>query len=113
MELNSSEKIDESGFISYYKKYDERLANLIDGRICIDLSFQETSKGRELLIKVSHNGKSLDYEKQENQLAPEMDKLYGRGIFLVSSLCQDLIFSDHGRTVEAIYFIPKASIPKQ
>ncbi|RLD70365.1 MAG: hypothetical protein DRJ10_20460 [Bacteroidetes bacterium] len=111
LELDSSEKIDESGFISYYKKYEERLAHLIDGRICIDLSFQETSKGRKLLVKVSHNGKSLDYEKQENQPAPEMDKPYGRGIFLVSSLCQELIFSDQGRTAEASYFIPKGTNP--
>lgn len=54
-----------------------------------------------LIIKIVDEGTGFDYDSVPDPTAPEnLEKINGRGIFLMQRLSDDLIFSNEGRTVE-------------
>ena len=56
---------------------------------------------RELKISIKDEGKGFDYAHVPDPTAPEnLEKINGRGIFLMSRLSDDISFTDSGRVVE-------------
>jgi serine/threonine-protein kinase RsbW len=55
----------------------------------------------ELIIRVVDQGPGFDYSSVPDPTAPEnIEKVNGRGIFLMQRLSDDIVFSDNGRIVE-------------
>lgn len=56
---------------------------------------------KELKISIKDEGKGFDYAHVPDPTAPEnLEKINGRGIFLMSRLSDDISFTDNGRVVE-------------
>lgn len=99
LRLESSLKSDEEGFFKYYQLREERLRKL-DEHAELNLQLDFAPDVGQLMITVEHNGQGFDYQSMQ---APQSDECYGRGIVLVSELCQSLHYSNHGTKVEACY----------
>lgn len=55
---------------------------------------------------VKDEGEGFDYDNLEDPTAPEnLEKIGGRGIFLMKNLCDNIEFKDNGRTVELSFYI--------
>ncbi len=55
----------------------------------------------DLVIKIVDQGTGFDYTHVPDPTAPEnLEKINGRGIFLMKRLSDDIVFSDEGRIVE-------------
>jgi serine/threonine-protein kinase RsbW len=55
----------------------------------------------ELFIKISNQGPGFDFENVPDPTSPEnIEKINGRGIFLMKRLSDDIKFYDSGRVVE-------------
>jgi serine/threonine-protein kinase RsbW len=58
-------------------------------------------EGHELIVKIADQGPGFDYSSVPDPTAPEnIEKINGRGIFLMQRLSDGLVFSDQGRMVE-------------
>lgn len=56
---------------------------------------------RVLMIRIVDQGKGFDYASVPDPTAPEnIEKINGRGIFLMKRLSDDISFADQGRIVE-------------
>lgn len=65
-------------------------------------------KIEEKVIKffVKDEGAGFNYDELPDPTAPEnLEKIGGRGIFLMKHLCDDVEFTDEGRTVEMTFNI--------
>jgi hypothetical protein len=101
LRLESKNKNDDEGFLQYYNDKEKALTELDHGNIVINIDFTPCgdSSGGELKMRVNDSGNGFDYQ----QVSSSSDAPFGRGLLLVSSLCEDLKFEDNGSTVEAIY----------
>ena len=102
LRLDSKNKNDDEGFLQYYNDKAQALEKLEYGYISIIIDFTPNDDSSEgmLKIRIKDSGDGFDYQKVTSCL----DSLFGRGLLLVSSLCNDLKYEDNGSTVEAIYF---------
>lgn len=54
-----------------------------------------------LVIKIADQGRGFDYSTVPDPTSPEnIEKINGRGIFLMKRLSDEIVFSDEGRIVE-------------
>jgi serine/threonine-protein kinase RsbW len=61
----------------------------------------------QLLIRVEDEGKGFDYQNLPDPTAPEnLEKVGGRGIFLMRHLADGIHFEDEGRKVEMTFYFP-------
>ena len=61
-----------------------------------------------LVVEVSDEGNGFDFNNLPDPVAPEnIEKPYGRGIFLIRHLADKCIFHDEGRTVEMNFNLSK------
>ncbi len=61
-----------------------------------------------LVLRVSDSGTGFDFNNLPDPVAPEnIEKPYGRGIFLIKHLADECIFHDEGRTVEIRFNLGK------
>ncbi len=59
-----------------------------------------------LIITIEDEGEGFDYENVPDPTAPEnIEKITGRGIFLMKKLSDDIQFLDSGRTVKIMFNI--------
>ena len=59
-----------------------------------------------LKIEVTDQGPGFDYQNLSDPTAPEnLENPGGRGVFLMSHLCDELNFADEGRKVELVFNI--------
>ena len=100
--LDSKMKKDPEGFEEYYAARQRALAALEDVRIKIDLELVEQDKGGKLVVRVEDSGPGFDYQKVMSKLV-DNTSLGGRGIGLVRSLCQELVYQGEGNRVKAVY----------
>ncbi len=91
--LDSSLKVDPAGFEAYFLAREERLAHLDSGYVIFDLSIEQESSWRRLLLRIEDSGMGFDFKKQV--LPPGESALSGRGLMLIRDLCESLEF--HGR----------------
>jgi len=105
LELDSAIKETTDGFERYYRLRRQRLETLNGGSI--DLSLQLTGTNtNKLKIIVSDSGKGFDVEALQHVSdfdVNEQDHSFGRGIDLIRSLCDSVVYSDGGSTVTVVY----------
>jgi serine/threonine-protein kinase RsbW len=59
---------------------------------------------KKLKFVITDQGSGFDHNNLPDPTAPEnLEKDGGRGIFLMSSLCDDISFDDQGRTVVLVF----------
>lgn len=100
LKLSSNMKDEPDGFIKYYALREERLASLTEGEI--NLKFKLSSDNKKMYITITDSGDGFDtnaitLSEEDN------DTSHARGVNLVSSLCEEMHYSDNGRTVNVIY----------
>jgi hypothetical protein len=102
LRLDSSLKSTPEGFTNYYEQRQNRLENLSSGEILINISNKYNKTGGILSIDMHDSGNGFDFE---SILSGEQNSnIYsGRGIMLVNSICETLVYTDHGRKVSAVY----------
>jgi len=61
-----------------------------------------------LIVKISDEGNGFDYNNLPDPIAPEnIEKPYGRGIFLIKHLADKCIFHNKGKTIEIHFNLSK------
>lgn len=96
------------GFEIYMQQRAERLARLTDGRI--DLSFQlHQDESRAVLdISLNDSGPGFDFNSRlgdQAALSESNESAFGRGIGLVKSLCDQVVYSGTGNKVWCRYVV--------
>ena len=100
--LDSRLKETPQGFGEYYSQRTKRLSDLQDGRIEIGLTHQKRDAGGCLIIKVKDSGSGFDFEANIRELNENKGHC-GRGITLIRSMCEQIVYSENGTRVEASY----------
>jgi two-component system, HptB-dependent secretion and biofilm response regulator len=101
LRLDSKLKQTPSGFEQYYQLRQQRLAEITDEFIKIDIAYLREEINR-IRIQVTDSGDGFDYQARYKALE-QNDEAYGRGLSLLNMLCSRLDYSDGGRTVTAYY----------
>jgi serine/threonine-protein kinase RsbW len=61
---------------------------------------------KEVRFTIQDEGKGFDYENLPDPTSPEnLEKVGGRGIFLMNHLCEEVIFKNNGATIELVFTI--------
>ncbi|MDH3632334.1 MAG: SpoIIE family protein phosphatase [Gammaproteobacteria bacterium] len=92
--LDSSLKADPAGFETYFQTRESRLANLDSGHVIFNLSVEQESTRRSILLRIEDSGKGFDFENHDPP-TDEATALSGRGLLLIQDLCESLEF--HGK----------------
>ncbi len=106
LELDSSLKASEVGFAYYSGEREQRLANLREGSVRLELEVIVEGGNSYLMIRFEDSGPGFDYRALLASLGEVVDSgegLYNCGIALVSELCESLEYSGTGNRVEAVY----------
>lgn len=103
LRLSSSLKNSAEGFANYYKQRALALDALTCGFVTIKLICEPLeNRGGRLKIRVEDSGNGFDHEAMmNNQLKKE--GYSGRGIPLILSMCQSVIYFEKGNLVEVIF----------
>jgi len=99
LNLDDFEKENEEQFSAYYEIRDEKLKNLKDASIKFDFGYSLVDDAQHFVIRMQDTGKG--YHGHKGSLAD--NSLHGRGIEIVKSLCEQVDFSNEGRTLELVY----------
>jgi len=94
LDLDSNLKADPAGFETYFQTRESRLANLDSGYVIFNLSVEQESTRRSILLRIEDSGTGFDFENHN----PPLDgaaALSGRGILLIQDLCESLEY--HGK----------------
>lgn len=102
LEIDSSLKNSGAGFERYYRSREDRLASIDEGYVRIYLEFLPAGAVRRLRIIVEDSGAGFAWRSILNDTGNAGD-LCGRGIRLVSSLCESLSYEGCGNRAEAVY----------
>ena len=104
------EEVDEKHFGNILLALTEGVTNAIEhGNKCdpeksVDLYY--SLSGSELGFIIKDQGAGFDVDKVPDPTLPEnLDKLTGRGIFLIKSLADEVEFKDEGRTIELKFIL--------
>ena len=92
--LDSNLKADPAGFEAYFQTRESRLANLDSGHVIFNLSVEQESSRRSILLRIEDSGKGFDFENHNPPL-DEATALSGRGLLLIQDLCESLEY--HGK----------------
>ena len=94
--LDSRMKSSEAGFADYYEERRHRLQELETGSVRFQFRCHDDGEGPLLTIRVSDSGQGF-----RDGLAPAgAEALHGRGLQILSELCEELVFSDNGCILE-------------
>ena len=109
LDLDSTLKATDDGFMEYYEQRASKLASLVNGEISVKLEYQPSIDKNILKIKISDSGCGFDIKKAEAAINENADDLsYGRGIALISSLSKNESFSNGGANIEVSYDLSAA-----
>ncbi len=97
--LGDIKKDNEEQFEAYYKIRDEKLQNLENAFISFDFSYLSNQDSPQLKIYIKDNGEGY----KGHSIDTSVDKLHGRGLEILDSLCESVEFLDEGKTLELIY----------
>jgi len=98
LELNSKLKNTGEGFLQYYSERQARLSQLEKGKVCFQFEHTPLGEGGRLTIRIQDSGEGFDYENFFSNLNENLAS-HGRGIELVRSICESVIFSGTGNDV--------------
>lgn len=112
--LDSGLKATPEGFARYYQQREQRLEDLIGGFVRIQFQHEGNGESGELRIRVEDSGRGFDYRNTQplpepsETLEEQSHKYSGRGIVLISEICESLQYYGDGNQVEAIVKWPQA-----
>ncbi|MCC4235897.1 SpoIIE family protein phosphatase [Vibrio anguillarum] len=98
LKLNSSLKDDPDGFLTFYQRREECMDEL-DESLWIKLDIDYDPTVGQLSFSLEHNGEGFEYQ----HTVADGNCTHGRGIILVSKLCESLEYSKNGCTVKVTY----------
>ena len=98
--LNSSLKASSEGFSQYYEERKRRLHEVRDGYVRFRLEHRSDDDKGTLNIKISDSGEGFD-QTPNNGLGP--DAYSGRGISLISTLCESITYTEKGNEVDVVF----------
>jgi len=98
--LDSNLKADPAGFETYFQTRESRLARLDSGYVIFNLTVEQESTQRSILLRIEDNGKGFDFENHAPPTAREI-ALSGRGLLLIRDLCESLEFHGKGNIATA------------
>nr|WP_010132811.1 SpoIIE family protein phosphatase [Microbulbifer agarilyticus] len=96
LELDSSIKGSDDGFVRYYDLMAERRSHLDSGWVSISLSCLEDGEGGSLTLVVEDSGQGFSAERDAGSIYA------GRGLALLRTVCSELHFAAGSSRVEAI-----------
>jgi len=102
LKLDSSLKERAGGFGEYYQEKAQRLAHLDEGIIKVRFSHAANGSGGRLAIQVEDTGPGFDFQQRLKQVE-ENQGTHGRGIMMIRSVCESLVYSGAGNIAEAVY----------
>ncbi|OKY25418.1 SpoIIE family protein phosphatase [Thalassotalea sp. PP2-459] len=108
--LDSTMKSCADGFAEYFLEREQRLKSITDGFVEVNLSYYPLTSGGRIIIAISDSGNGFKVKnyngiisQQQKDKAEHGLKLSGRGIHLVTQLCESLQYSERGNQVKATY----------
>ncbi|WP_108124464.1 ATP-binding SpoIIE family protein phosphatase [Saccharospirillum mangrovi] len=105
--LDSAVKDDALGFSHYYRMREERLAELQQGHLCLDILHRPIGDGGELTLEITDSGPGFDHSHQDMASVTDNPGYSGRGLALVRQLCDELTFNPAGNSVRATLRWPR------
>ena len=101
LKLDSSMKNTPQGYTAYYQEKQRRLEALEDGFLQISLNHELNPQGGgRLSLHIVDSGEGFEYQPVSQN---DTQQLYGRGLKLVSSLCDDFRILGKGNAALAYY----------
>lgn len=104
LKLESTMKSSPEGFAEYFSEREKRLENLSTGAVSLYMQHTRLTSGGRLKVRVEDSGEGFDYmhwlHKKSSITAGAFS---GRGIALVSDLCESIQYENGGAAVEVIY----------
>lgn len=97
LELSSKLKCSDEGYLDYYQQRMDRLMQLSKGYVHLKADFVVTQGKGVLSLIVTDSGKGFDLD---GRVMAKQDDAFGRGIALVSSLCDSVEYLSGGTSVE-------------
>ncbi len=103
--LDSSIRSTAEGFEHYYEEKEKRLTQLGHGEITLECRYMSDGSGDALLFSVKDSGEGFDYAEQLRQLESGVSApvAHGRGIAIISTLCESVEFGKEGREIKMAY----------
>ncbi len=104
--LSSKLKSAEEGFVLYFNEREKRLRNVKTGFVDISLQYFTSTVGGKMVISVKDSGEGFDVLAVTESLSISDDskRAYtGRGLKLVTQLCDAVEFDEQGSRVKAVY----------
>jgi CheY-like chemotaxis protein/anti-sigma regulatory factor (Ser/Thr protein kinase) len=104
LELSSSIKDSDDGFLDYYMQRDSLLNELTSGHIIIDVNYvpEQTS----LYFTVTDSGKGFNVDAKESEL--DNEDYHGRGFVLLQEIASSVEYNDIGNQVKVGYQLNEA-----
>jgi serine phosphatase RsbU (regulator of sigma subunit) len=100
--LDSKLKVDPDGFGYYFEERESRLASLDSGHVMFNLSVEQESNQRSIMLRIEDSGAGFDFNSYP--LHSDQDTaLSGRGIILIKDLCESLEYHGKGNIAVAIF----------
>jgi len=106
LHLDSSLKSSPEGFQEYFMQRENRLNELTDASISIDMKQRCIDDDWFISIDVKDSGDGFDYDKTRASL-DNNEGLSGRGIELIKQICHSIDYNQAGNEVKAMYSFSK------
>lgn len=100
LQLESKLKSTEEGYLEYYALRENRLKELKDGSITIKLGLVNGENGTQIKIQLNDSGCGFNYTKLRSM---NDNDSFGRGLPLMYTLCEQVEYSNGGKTVDLTY----------
>lgn len=104
LRMDSCLKADPAGFVEYHEKRQAALSTLSSGWLKVHFQFFPSPRGTRLMIQLEDSGPGYCHQPEEAEL-PGLGAFGGRGIPLVRTLCESLVYKGRGNCVEAVYVL--------
>ncbi|MDX1796039.1 MAG: fused response regulator/phosphatase [Hydrogenovibrio sp.] len=102
LELDSMIKNEENGFMLFTQLKQQRLQAMTEGNVVIELEqIPQGEHAADILVHVSHSGVP-NYDIKLNETI-ESTQFSGRGLFLITRLCETLTFNEGATAATARY----------
>lgn len=98
--LSSELKSSPDGFATYYNQRNERLNNLESGHVSFNLAHYADQDGGLLIIRVQDSGKGFTIPERTGK---GDERLFGRGLTLISQLAESINIHQPGNDIEVHY----------
>jgi serine phosphatase RsbU (regulator of sigma subunit)/anti-sigma regulatory factor (Ser/Thr protein kinase) len=100
--MDSSLKNEPNGFEKYFETRAKRLADLNTGWIKIDMELSVQDMNGRIVLHIEDSGHGFDYQLIP-MTQPDFSTFGGRGLFLVRSLCKDVVIEGNGNKITAVF----------